>query len=267
MSFYTANGQQQQQQYQGGYQNPEMSNFSYAQGNMGGNRGNSFGNVGNGNPISYGYGDSSAGSGNRDEQLPAGLLNAFSTAGYSYEQPLLQELGINFQDIWQNTKRAILFKSKGITYQSQHSGDGQGGVTSGADLAGPLFFVLVYGLLLLLSGKLHFGYIYGVGLFGTVTLHVLFKLMSNQPLNLQLLQTASILGYSFLPLCLLSGIAVVTSLDNKLGFLTGFLFVIWCTSSSSGELVKVLQLHNARVLVGYPLFIFYTVFASMAIFV
>ncbi|KAL6946883.1 hypothetical protein ACO0QE_001736 [Hanseniaspora vineae] len=246
MSFYTTAGQQSHGG-QGTYQQQGMSDFSFPQGTMSGNYSGS-------SSASYAYGGGASGAG-RDEQLPSGILQAFSTSGYSYEPPLLEELGINFHDILQNTKAAILFKSA------------NSGTHGTIDLAGPLFFVLVYGLFLLLSGKLHFGYIYGVGLFGTITLHFLLKLMSNQPLNLPFLQTASILGYSFLPLCILSGCGVIFSLNNKMGVLISFLFVAWCTSSSSGEFTNVLQLHNTRALIAYPLFIFYTVFATMAVFV
>ncbi|OBA28772.1 Yip1-domain-containing protein [Hanseniaspora valbyensis NRRL Y-1626] len=213
---------------------------------------------------------------NPDEILPSGLLNALSTAGYSDELPLMEELGINFSNIWQNTKKSILFKNK-------HHGD----VSSDEiDLAGPLFFVILYGALLYVySGKLHFGYIYGVGLFGSISIHFLLKLMNNDIENkahnnanpsstkdnntvngLHFLQTCSILGYSFLPLCILSGIGIFTHLNSNIGLILSFVIVSWCSASSSGEFVKMLSLNNVRLLVAYPLFIFYSVFASMIVF-
>jgi hypothetical protein len=46
------------------------------------------------------------------------------------------------------------------------------------DMAGPLMFALVLGVCLLLSGKLHFGYIYGFGLLGCAALYLLVNLMA-----------------------------------------------------------------------------------------
>lgn len=45
-------------------------------------------------------------------------------------------------------------------------------------MAGPLMFALVLGVCLLLSGKLHFGYIYGFGLLGCAALYLLVNLMA-----------------------------------------------------------------------------------------
>lgn len=210
---------------------------------------------------------------NIDEVLPEGLLNALSTKGYSDEASLMEELGINFGQIWNNTKKSILMKNK-----DHHQGNDE------VDLAGPLFFVILFGALLYFySGRLHFGYIYGVGMFGTVSIHFLLKLMSNNhnkaahnagselkdsqaDQGLYMLQTCSILGYSFLPLCILSSIAMFMNLNTTLGILISTFSVVWCAISSSGQFTKLLNVHNVRLLVAYPLFIFYSVFASMIVF-
>ena len=47
-----------------------------------------------------------------------------------------------------------------------------------SDLAGPLFFFLLYGTFLLLSGRVHFGYIYGLAVFGSFLLHGILSLMA-----------------------------------------------------------------------------------------
>ncbi|KAL6937090.1 hypothetical protein ACO0OL_001647 [Hanseniaspora opuntiae] len=208
---------------------------------------------------------------NVDEVLPEGLFNALSTKGYSDEVSLMEELGINFDQIWHNTKKSVLMKNKNAV--STHDD---------VDLAGPLFFVILFGALLYFySGKLHFGYIYGVGMFGTVSIHALLKLMSNNTASagysdaseskeassgLYILQTCSILGYSFLPLCILSTIAMFMNLNTTIGIVISALSVIWCAISSSGQFIKSLNMHNVRLLVAYPLFIFYSMFASMIVF-
>ena len=50
---------------------------------------------------------------------------------------------------------------------------------SDSDLAGPILFFALFGAFLLLSGKLHFGYIYGLAAIGSLSLHLIFSLMSN----------------------------------------------------------------------------------------
>ncbi|EPE07208.1 golgi family membrane protein [Ophiostoma piceae UAMH 11346] len=47
-----------------------------------------------------------------------------------------------------------------------------------SDLAGPIIFFLLFGTFLLFSGKVHFGYIYGLALLGSISLHIILSLMS-----------------------------------------------------------------------------------------
>ncbi|KAK7456780.1 Yip1 domain-containing protein [Colletotrichum acutatum] len=115
-------------------------------------------------------------SGRMGEQggLRTGWLAAFSTEGYDGEPPLLEELGVNFGHIQAKTL-AVLNPFRRI---DQHLMDD-------ADLFGPLLFVLSltsllpqYGTFLLLSGKIHFGYIYGLALLGSTSLHIILSLMT-----------------------------------------------------------------------------------------
>jgi hypothetical protein len=46
------------------------------------------------------------------------------------------------------------------------------------DLSGPVIIALGLGFLLLLSGKIHFGDIYGVSIIGTILLYFLLNFMS-----------------------------------------------------------------------------------------
>lgn len=52
-----------------------------------------------------------------------------------------------------------------------------------SDLYGALLYIVLYGTFLLFSGKVFYGYIYGVAVFGTVALHLILSLMS-PPLDL-----------------------------------------------------------------------------------
>lgn len=97
------------------------------------------------------------------ETDPFGFSDQQYSAGgddpYADEPPLLEELGINFDQISQKTIAVINpFKSTDAN------------ILHDADLAGPLVFCLAFGCFLLLSGKVSFGYIYGIGVLGGVNL-------------------------------------------------------------------------------------------------
>ncbi|TID14944.1 hypothetical protein CANINC_004615 [Pichia inconspicua] len=190
--------------------------------------------------------------------LPQGIIAAFSASGYPGEPPLFQELGVNFSHIKSKTLAVLSMRSTSLNQE----------IIQDSDMAGPILFCLLFGTLLLLSGKTHFGYIYGVALFGTVGLHCLFKLMSSaDDGGLDFLRTASVIGYCLLPLVMLSAIAVGLQLNNFIGYLLSVICVSWCTWAASGFFVRVLNLSNARPLIAYPLGMFYSVFALMTVFV
>ena len=64
---------------------------------------------------------------------------------------------------------------------------------------------------LLQTGKLHFGYIYGIGLMGCVAMYFLLNLMSMQGVSMGVV--VSVLGYCLLPMVVLSGVSIVLSLQ------------------------------------------------------
>lgn len=84
--------------------------------------------------------------------------------------------------------------------------------------------------------------------------------------SIDFIRVASVLGYCILPLVGNSAIAVVTNMDNSIGYIISTLAILWCTYSSSAIFVAVLQLSQMRVLVAYPLALFYGVFSIMTIF-
>ncbi|KAL9023731.1 MAG: hypothetical protein Q9196_007014 [Gyalolechia fulgens] len=158
-----------------------------------------------------------------------------------------------------------------------------------SDLAGPILFFLLFGTFLLFSGKVHFGYIYGLALVGSLSLHTIFSLMSPPPdhespaahppphshhanemshLNSTLTfpRSASVLGYCLLPLVLTSLVGVVVPMDTVGGYVISTLAICWCTYSSSGMFCAVGRMRSMRGLVAYPLGLFYTGFGIMGIF-
>lgn len=95
-----------------------------------------------------------------------------------------------------------------------------------ADMAGPIFFFLAFGVCLLLvgglaahmslsfsndppcmqSGRSQFGYIYGIALLGSSSIYALLNLMSSTGIDAY--RTASVLGYCLLPMVVVGALSV-----------------------------------------------------------
>lgn len=195
----------------------------------------------------------SGGYGGEGRYLSTGWLAAFGTGGYPDEPPLLEELGINFEHIKSKTLTVL----NPLVQVDQH-------IMDDSDLAGPILFCLLFGTFLLLSGKVHFGYIYGVALLGTISLHLILNLMSEN--GLRFTRTASVLGYCLLPLVLISAVGVLLSIDSIIGYGLSTIAIVWCTYSASSMFIAVLQLTDMRFLVMYPVGLFYCIFAILSVF-
>ncbi|KAL8381618.1 hypothetical protein RB595_005753 [Gaeumannomyces hyphopodioides] len=247
-----------------------------------------------------GFGGASGVSGRMGEQggLRTGWLAAFSTEGYDEEPPLLEELGVNFGHIRTKTL-AVLNPFARI---DQHLMDD-------SDQAGPILFFLLFGFFLLFSGKLHFGYIYGLAALGSIALHLILSLMSpsdgpsahgagpgaapysspsgfadvsgpgvpggsaqggaagsNLSSTLTVGRSASVLGYCLLPLVVTSAVGVIVPMDTPFGIILTSFAISWCTYSASGIFCAVGRMKAMRLLVAYPLGLFYVGFGIMSIF-
>ncbi|KAI8081905.1 uncharacterized protein B0P05DRAFT_538548 [Gilbertella persicaria] len=179
--------------------------------------------------------------------------SAFGTGGFADEPPLLEELGLNFEHI-KTKSLAVLNPFRTVPHT----------IMDDTDLAGPLLFIFLFGTFLLLSRKAHFGYIYGVGVMGVVSIYLILNLMSENGIDWS--RTASVLGYCLLPMVMLSGFSVVLKLDNAIGTALTVISILWCTYSSSGMFSSVLHLNEQRLLVAYPVGLFYACFALMTLF-
>lgn len=224
-------------------------------------------------------------SGRMGEQggLRTGWLAAFSTEGYDGEPPLLEELGVNFHHI-QSKTLAVLNPFSRI---DQHLMDD-------SDITGPILFFLLFGTFLLFSGRVHFGYIYGLALLGSISLHWILSLMTpttsshttvSHPSGtsygagpgvghddgklsstLTIARSASVLGYCLLPLVMVSAVGVVMPMDTFLGICLTSVAIMWSTYSASGMFCTVGRMRGMRGLVAYPLALFYVGFGIMGIF-
>ncbi len=175
------------------------------------------------------------------------------TEDFENEPPLMEELGINFDHIIQKTL-AVLNPLKAP----------DSSIMQDTDLAGPLVFCLAFGGTLLLAGKVHFGYIYGIGVVGCLAMYSLLNLMSMTAVVAGVV--VSVLGYCLLPMILLSGLAILFSLQGIVGSVLTVVVVLWCSISASKLFVSALAMDHQQLLVAYPCALVYGVFALLTVF-
>eukprot|EP00510_Aplanochytrium_minuta_P001615 CAMPEP_0184022110 /NCGR_PEP_ID=MMETSP0954-20121128/10386_1 /TAXON_ID=627963 /ORGANISM="Aplanochytrium sp, Strain PBS07" /LENGTH=265 /DNA_ID=CAMNT_0026304373 /DNA_START=174 /DNA_END=968 /DNA_ORIENTATION=- len=164
------------------------------------------------------------------------------------EPPLLVELGINFGHIYTKTI-SVIIPTKTIKQDILHD----------ADLAGPIVFALVQGVCLMFSGKLHYGYIFGFGFVGCFSIYVILNLMS-QTTSIDSWRTVSVLGYSILPIVVLSAFTILVSLRGPVGLMLTFIAILWCTQTATRFFEAALGMRLQRYLIAYPVFLFYCIF-------
>lgn len=135
-----------------------------------------------------------------------------------------------------------------------------------ADMAGPLLFCLLLGFVLLFSGKVHFGVIYGQAIIGCLSIYVIVNLMSSKGLDLY--RTVSILGYSLVPIVILSFLLLGLFLKKSslLAFILSALAVAWSTNTATMIFVQTLSMKEQRWLLAYPLALLYASFVLITVF-
>ena len=137
-----------------------------------------------------------------------------------------------------------------------------------ADLAGPIFFCLLLGSCLLLSGKVHFGYIYGFSVFGCLGMYTVLNLLDSKGLDIY--RTCSVLGYSLIPVIGLAAISIFLRgyLQGILGLVLASISIIWSTYSATRIFDAKLELKkgNQFWLIAYPIGLFYSCFVLITIF-
>lgn len=100
---------------------------------------------------------------------------------------------------------------------------------------------------------------------GCGSMYGVLNLMSEQGLDIW--RTASVLGYSLLPLVGLSGVSAFYPLKDIMGgFTLAVVAVGWCTLAASGMFVSALRMDEQRALVAYPVALIYATFAIITVF-
>merc|ERR1712157_42173 len=118
------------------------------------------------------------------------------------------------------------------------------------DLAGPLVFALLLGGELLLSAKIHFGYVYGFGMFAWLGMSLVLNLMTPPDKPISTWTVLSILGYCLLPVNLLALVNVFVRIKTLkvAGTVSACIVIFWCTLSSM-RLFEKLGMRNQRYLI------------------
>jgi hypothetical protein len=178
---------------------------------------------------------------------------SYNAGMYDNEPPLLEELGVRFDHIIIKTQAVMLPFRK----VSEH-------ILDDADLAGPIIFCLMLGGILLLGGKVHFGYIYGFSVLGCLGMNLVLNLMT--PVGLDMWRTCSVLGYCLLPVVALGLLAIGLDLRGHWGLLLSAGTVGWSTFSSCRLFDAKLGLTDQYYLVAYPVGLLYSCFVLITIF-
>lgn len=139
-------------------------------------------------------------------------------------------------------------------------------VSTYEDMAGALFVLFLFGLLLLLRGNYQFGNIYGAGSTGCLCIFFMINLLTKKGVYVELYSTMSILGYSLLPFCSLSLASCFVSLQNPIGIGFCLLVILWSTVTATRFFENSLDMQDQRYLIAYPIFLFYCVFLLLVIF-
>lgn len=143
------------------------------------------------------------------------------------------------------------------------------------------------------SGKVHFSYIYGIGVLGCLAFYALLTVMATQS-SVTLGSVVSVLGYCLLPMVVLSGINVLIALQcvcstsfqfclareyyqyiyniflhnsrGTFGVVLAGVCILWCSVSASKLFVTAYSMDHQQILVAYPCALLYGVFALITIF-
>lgn len=171
------------------------------------------------------------------------------------EPPLLEELGINTRQIWNKTVSIL------VPFRQNPS------LHVDADLSGPFLLMVAFGLFQLLAGKIHFGIILGWVTVAALYMYVVFNMLAGRNGNLDLYRCLSLLGYSMLPMVLLSLFSLFVPQAGVIIFAAAAIFVVWSTRVCTRLLVELASCGDEyRGLIAYACLLIYALFSLLVIF-
>lgn len=171
------------------------------------------------------------------------------------DPPLLQELGIDFGSIFMESRVIFEVFNRTTKYFNCKT----------AGNTGPLLFSLCYSLFLMLSGKIHFGYIYFLSLVSNIFMYALLNVLAEAQISF--LESFCVMGYSQIPVTVFAFLNIFlryTPVPMQLAL--GVFFALWSSATASLIFVKFLEIDQLFYIVAYPLFLIYFCFVLIAIF-
>ncbi|XP_062117578.1 uncharacterized protein LOC133831335 [Humulus lupulus] len=186
---------------------------------------------------------------------PIGGGPAPGNANFEDEEPLLDELGIHPDQIWKKTKSILNpFRVNPVVYKD-------------SDLSGPILLYMSLCLFQLLAGKIQFGVILGWIVVSSIFLYVVFNMLAGRNGNLDLHTCTSVVGYSMLPVVILSAASLFVPQGGVVRFGVAGVFVIWATRVCTGLMVSLADGGDEhRGLIAYAALLIYTLFSLLVIF-
>lgn len=176
------------------------------------------------------------------------------TGALPNDPPLLEELGISLPLIKTESQLPLrVFRPSTIP------------ACSTSDLTGPVLILVLFTALLVLHGKLHFGYIYLISLTSAFFIYVLLTLIATKETSI--ITCCSVLGYSLGPVLLYSLMHIAlrwTSIYVRVAAGLGMAF--WSACTASIVFCRHLELANKTYVVGFPLLLTYVCFVLMVLF-
>ncbi|KAL5545874.1 hypothetical protein UlMin_005561 [Ulmus minor] len=171
------------------------------------------------------------------------------------EEPLLDELGIHPDQIWKKTKSILNpFRVNPAVHMD-------------SDLSGPILLYMSLCLFQLLAGKIQFGVILGWIVVSSIFLYVVFNMLAGRNGNLDLHTCTSVVGYSMLPVVILSAASLFVPQVGVLRFAIAAVFVLWATRVCTGLMVSLADGGDEhRGLIAYAALLIYTLFSLLVIF-
>jgi protein YIPF5/7 len=178
------------------------------------------------------------------------------TGSLPEDPPLLSELGIDFSTIKKESH--LIFK---VLQRSTVDFS----FIRNADLSGPVIFIILYTISLVINRKVHFGYIYFISLVTSLSTYFLLNVIDLKYIGL--LECCSVLGYSLLPVVFFSFLNLLLS-RTGLGIRVccGLLFAGWSSYTASVVFCQYLSLTNKQMILGYPLLLAYVCFTMIVLF-
>ncbi|KAI5170433.1 protein YIPF5/7 [Pancytospora epiphaga] len=182
------------------------------------------------------------------------LKGAF-TGALPNDHPLLYDLGIDLSLI----KTEALLP---INVLRSHTAPS---LSKGSDLTGPILFLALFTSLLVLHGKIHFGYVYFISLFSCASIYTLLLFLGAQ--NISALICCSVLGYSMGPVLLFSMLNIALKwMGLPVQIIVGMLSAVWGAYTAGVVFREHMLLGDKLFIVIYPIFLVYLAFVLMVVF-